>query len=138
MIVVLISASFAFAEGEINVSSVITPKDTIAAHAFFDMAHMCTSGSENCKEPEKYTTGTPRMYVVFWAPAAQVYSRHYIITDMAGTLVAYENFSGSLTSGWNARFQDFSLPAGFYKFIAIFVGADGRTAISDPYTFRKL
>lgn len=134
----LLSASFVFADEAVKGASLVTPKDTIPSHAFFDVAHICTSTSTNCKEPEKYTYGIARAYVVFWAPASQVYARHYIITDMAGTLVRYHEITSALSSGWIARYHDFSgLPAGFYTLTVILVGADGRAAVSQPYTFRQ-
>ena len=132
----LVLASVGFAGEETIVhDGTLTAQTHSSSDAFVYRSHICESTSSDCDVPDKYVFGTPKLRVRFWAPATQGYARHYIITDSQGTMVGYQYFYSSMSSGWNDLALDYALPNGDYEFIFISAGDDGRTAVSDPYKF---
>lgn len=119
-----------------NVTVQAAPRDSALPDVFFFRAHTCDDFATNCG-PDNLLGNPFVVYIDVFVPSTQSYDRHYIVTDIEGAFVGYQLVTGTLTFGRNVRSVGFSLtPGKLYRFIAAVVGADGRAAMSDPYTFK--
>lgn len=123
---------------EIHIKDVTPPathQDSALPDVFFDFAHTCQVAAADCL-PDNLVSNPFAVYIKVFVPSTQSYTRHYIVTDIQGAMVGYGTATGTLT-GINHLFLSVSLtPGKLYRFIAIVAGADGETAVSDPYTFK--
>jgi hypothetical protein len=125
---------------EINIKDVTPPaahRDSTLPDVFFDWAYTCETPVTNCL-PDNLVSNPFVVYAKVFVPSTQPYTRHYIVTDIQGAFVGYFSNTDTLTGGVDFNlFVTFSLtPGKLYRFIAIVVGADGKAAVSDPYTFK--
>lgn len=130
---VLMVSSVSFAGPDLKVSTGI--KSTSFSDLSFDQAHMCSSSSPNCSVPEKVTFGTPVLHITFFSPIVQGCTIHWIISDSAGTFVAYKFTTPFLVGGSNTFELVQPLPIGDYVFTSVVVGNISGTIISDQYRF---
>lgn len=130
--------SVASSGGEMDVEHIAPSaahRDSALPDIFFDFAHTCQSAAADCL-PDNLVSNPFSAYIKVFVPSTQSYTRHYIVTDIQGAMVGYGTATSTLT-GTNHLSFSFSLTSGkLYRFIAIVVGADGETAVSDPYTFK--
>ncbi len=113
-----------------------TPRNSLLADISFAMAHICESFAANCL-PSNLLNSPVAAYIKIFVPSSQVYTRYFFITDTEGAVVGFNASASSLNNGVNDLSMSFSLPTGnVYRFFAIVQGADGKMAVSDPYTFR--
>ncbi len=139
VVVIFLSVSFASFAGEKRVASSMSAKSFQVFDPSYEQAHVCSSLSADCRVPVKALNSaaeTPVLHIDFYAPTNQVYTKIYIVSDTAGTVVSLQIFSDFLLAGFNAFDLDTPLSPGDYTFTSIAVGsADGSAAISDPYKF---
>lgn len=122
--------------GEKKVSSAITMRSFLATDISFDQAHVCDAQSFDCRIPEKLITSFPVLNIQFFVPFGGSYTRIYLVTDTAGTLVITEFFTSFEFVGSVAfELSEPSLGVGDYIFTSIVVDEFGNGAISDPYRF---
>ena len=95
-----------------------------------------TTPDPTCAAATRLIFGTPGVKMVLWVPTTQVYYRHYLITDSAGTVVYYDMFSGSLTGlNYATLWIDVSLPAGDYTFTGVVAGDYSGIMVTDQVRF---
>jgi hypothetical protein len=121
--------------GEKKVENVISMRSYLATDISFDQAHVCDGQSEDCKIPEKLITSFPVLRIQFYVPVGRPYTRIYMVTDTAGTLVVTEVREAFEFAGTVAYELEQSLGVGDYIFTAIVVDNFGNGAVSDPYRF---
>jgi hypothetical protein len=130
------TASFA---GEKKVPSSMSAKSFQAFDPSFEQAHVSSSLSVDTGVPVKvinFAAETPVLHIDFYAPTSQFYTKIYIVSDTAGTIVSLPIFTDFLEAGFTAFDLNTPLPPGDYTFTALAVGSmDGSAAISDPYKF---
>lgn len=136
-LIVLLSVSSVCYAGQERVNKGITLHSFSASDISFEHAHMCSFfTSTDCNIPEKVTSGTPGLHVLFYAPVPQLYTRLYIVSDQAGTIVLLSlPPSDFFPAGFNRAELEAPLSPGDYTFTAIVVGANGTAAVSDQYKF---
>jgi len=133
LLTLLSMASLCFGgEKKINV---ITTRSYLATDISFDQAHVCDGQSADCKIPEKLITSFPVLRIQFYVPVGRSYSRIYIVTDTAGTLVVTEIREAFESAGTVAYELEQSLGVGDYIFTSIVVDNVRNGAVSDPYRF---
>lgn len=119
----------------------VTKKGEVQAKGFgdneisFEQAHVCRIDSANCDVPEKLITSTPVLHMVVYLPQSQTYSRFYIVSDSAGTLVAFSGSSSVVDAGFQIFELEQPLPSGDYVFTGIMIGDNGIAAVGDQYRF---
>lgn len=122
--------------GEKKANSTISTRSFSATDISFDQAHVCDSQSFDCRIPEKLITTYPILNIQFFVPVNGPYTRIYLVTDTAGTLVISEIFTSFEFVGSAAFILDEpSLGVGDYIFTAIIIDNSGNGAVSDPYRF---
>jgi len=123
--------------GEKKVESVTTMRSFLATDISFDQAHVCDNLSFDCRIPEKLITTFPVLNIQFFVPFGGSYTRLYLVTDTAGTLVITEIFTSFEPFAGSVAFilDEPSLGVGDYIFTAIVVDNFGNGAVSDPYRF---
>ena len=117
----------------------VTPESSALPDIFFEMAHICTTAVVDCL-PSNVVNKPFVAYVRVYVPSTQVYTRYYLITDMQGAVVEVYVAVGTLSVGSNSlAVSNLTLPSGqIYRLSALFLGNDGKTTLSDPYTFKVL
>lgn len=134
---VIMISSLSFA-GEKKVASNATVKSFQAFDPSYEQAHVCSTLSTDCGVPVKALNSaveTPKLHIDFYAPTSQNYTKVYIVSDTAGTVVSLQSFSTFLLAGFTAFNVVTPLPPGDYTFTGFAMGDDGTAAISDPYKF---
>jgi len=134
LLTLLSMASLCFG-GEKKIENVITMRSYLATDISFDQAHVCDGQSVDCKIPEKLITSFPVLRIQFYVPVGRSYSRIYMVTDTAGTLVFTEVRQADENAGPVAYELKLSLGVGDYIFTAIVVDDFNNGAVSDPYRF---
>lgn len=136
----LVSILFFFGVGAASAGETVTKMerqalDFAASETFMLSSYVCDSSDVNCILATTGVPNNPVLHVVFYAPTEQSYWRHYIVSDMAGTVVLYAPFNGVLTPGAYIFNLAISLPPGEYFFAFVGAGTVGGMAISHEYAF---
>ncbi|MBI4380394.1 MAG: hypothetical protein HY574_04300 [candidate division NC10 bacterium] len=119
-----------------NVTANAAQPDSNLPDIFFLKAHTCAAVAVNCGS-DNLVNNPFSAYIKVFVPSTQVYTRHYIVTDIEGAFVGYQFGESSLTNGTHDIFVAFSLTSGkLYRFIAIVVGADAKATVSEGFIFR--
>lgn len=131
---VLTLFSVSFAGLDLKVSSGLKAKSF--NDLSFDQAHVCSFSSSDCFVPEKVIFESVMLHIAFFSPVDQGCTTHWIVSDPAGTFVAYTPTSDFLFGGTTNTIEiPLSLPVGDYTFTAIVVGDVSGQIISDQYRF---
>jgi hypothetical protein len=137
-IMVLLVPAVSFGGEQIRAKGGIQAKGFGDFELSFEQAHVCSvqsADSGTCDIPEKLVFGTAVLHIVVFVPQTQGYTRHYIVSDPAGTFASYFTSHSFLDAGFQTIELDQPLPAGDYVFTAVLAGDNGIAAIGDQYRF---